>query len=208
MLLRRQKMIRKYLYIIGVLIGIGACKTEEVSVSDYIKWVGDKDNGLYKNTDMNDFKFGCMYKPVEWLSLREVKRSKLNISKFDSVRNELKGLQYFSLKIENNKVPELVSYQAEDNEAYQKNFNYYTGGMKNDIYLVVNEDTLPCILFHYERNYGASPINIFDLAFENSNTNVNADKQIIVYAEHMGMGIIKFKFNKEDINDIPKLKFN
>jgi len=201
-------MIRKYLYIIGVLIGIGACKTEEVSVSDYIKWVGDKDNGLYKNTDMNDFKFGCMYKPVEWLSLREVKRSKLNISKFDSVRNELKGLQYFSLKIENNKVPELVSYQAEDNEAYQKNFNYYTGGMKNDIYLVVNEDTLPCILFHYERNYGASPINIFDLAFENSNTNVNADKQIIVYAEHMGMGIIKFKFNKEDINDIPKLKFN
>ena len=200
------KMIRIYFPLLIWMLA--ACKTDNLSVHEYKKWMSNKDNGMYKNSQIQAFQIACMYKPIDWLSIRQIERSKLSFEKFDSVKNELKGLQYFTLKISNEKNPELIAYQADDPATYQTNFNYYTGGMKNDICLVENNDTLPCILFHFERNYGASPVNIFDLAFKNNSSAFVSDKQLIVNGRYLGMGIVKFKFIKEDLIDIPTLKLN
>jgi hypothetical protein len=201
----------RFVNIILTALVFFSCRTEDLTIREYINWVGKKDNGLYKDKKVDDFKFSCMLRPIEWISIHEIDKLKLNINSYDSIKKTYEGLQYFALKIVNSKIPELVSYKAEgDNEAYQNNFNYYTGGMKNDIYLVDNNDTLPCVLFHYERNYGSSPVNIFDIAFKDNSRKKEEkeEKQLVFNGEHIGVGIIKFDFEKADLKNIPKLKLN
>lgn len=200
--------MNKIIYTIFLFVLYSCSGVDQLSLPEYKKWVNDSNNGLYKKVEMDGFELQSVYKPIEWIVEKSLETSKLDETKFDSVRKELDGLQYFGLKIINKGIPEIISFNALDNVSYQRNFNYYTGGMKNDIYLVDNHDTLPCILFLYERNYGAAPVNIFNLAFKNKHHKIIEDKDLIVDASYMGLGIIKFHFKKEDLEEIPQLKLN
>lgn len=196
-------------YIFLCLFSVSCRTDKELSVSDYKKWMGNKDNGLYKEKTVEDFSVSCMLKPLDWIALKTIESEHLDILKLDSVKNEFKGLSYFALKIVNRQVPELINYNASGQKAYEANFAYYTGGMKQDIYLVEGSDTLNCVLFHYERNYGAAPVNIFNLAFENRNNGqMQSGRQLVFNGTYTGLGILKFDFDKNDLEHIPNVKIN
>jgi hypothetical protein len=59
-------------------------------------------------------------------------------------------------------------------------------------------DTLPCLLYHYERNYGIAPFNNIVMTFPNSKTQSGTNYKLFIFEDNiLGLGTIKFKLEKE-----------
>jgi hypothetical protein len=77
--------------------------------------------------------------------------------------------------------------------------------MQKDIYLVDGMDTLPCVMFHFERSFDVTPFGHFSIAFENSGNRRFTEKQIVFTDRLFNNGTIKFLFQSEDFTKAPVL---
>jgi hypothetical protein len=115
-------------------------------------------------------------------------------------------MQYYNLRIElKDGTGELLKHGATSAADYKGRVNYFAFAMQNDIKLVEGDDTVPCLLFHYERAYDVAPYGTFLLAFplpKNSKT----DRTLIFTDHGFNKGIIKFFYRGADINNQPQLE--
>jgi hypothetical protein len=171
--------------------------------SQYVSWIEDKNNGLQKEKKIDEVLFTVQYRPLPYIICEEEKKMDLVDSLVKRRSAELDGMQYVSMKIE---VPngELLKYGTTTTEQYEDRVNYFSFGMQKDIQLVEDGDTLPCLLFHYERVYDLAPYGTFLIAFSKGK-DVNGDKTLIFSDNQFNKGIIKFYFNGKDMRKVPQL---
>lgn len=191
----------------------GEMKNVPLTPSEYVEWVENKQNGMTVTKKLNDIVFNLLYKPDGYEALIRVKGDSLTNENINSVKNELKGLQYYTLSIstQDNK-GELLKHKLETTDEYYRRIEYCSFNMQNDIKLIENGDTLDCKLFHFERVFSVAPEATFVLAFEDNRTakaaeqgNYNSDK-ILSYTDGIfGMGRINLLISKAHLNNIPKL---
>jgi hypothetical protein len=125
----------------------------------------------YSNSKtINEIKYEIIPQPAQ-------KRLKLLFSE-DAISkediNESNKLICYELKITNNDINVLKKMYLNDYD-----IKYFSNDMRNDIALIVSNDTLNCTLFHFERTYGVVPYLSFQLGFAYSKSWKNKPHHLV-----------------------------
>jgi len=195
----------KYFLIAGFLALIG-CGTGSLEPKEYMGWIENIENGLKKTEKIGDYEFSLQYKPIEYVALVESRDVNIEEETLKSKVAELKDFQYYNLKIMALGAAELLSANIVEEDEYYGRLNYFVTYAQEDIQLIEANDTLPCSLYLFERNYGLANHNNIVLGFKSNNK--DADKTVIFNDQVLGTGPVRFKINKEDLLEIPSLKTN
>ena len=180
---------------------------EVLPVSDYVKWVQDFKNGLRKEKKMDDLNFILQYKPAEYIVCMEEREEKMYDTLLKSRVNDLKEMQYYDLKIMLNKEEgELLKYNLSSKEQYEKRVNYFAFRMQDDIQLVEGKDTLPCVLYHFERTYDVAPYCTILVGFNLDTKNIQKQKTFLFHDRTFNKGLLKFTFKENKLTNLPKLE--
>jgi hypothetical protein len=127
-----------------------------------------------------------------------------------SKHKELDGMYYFNFKIAlKDGNGELLKYNLSSASEYEQRVQYFAFEMQKDINLKINNRTIPCALFHFERAYDLAPYSVFLLGFPVENPSAYAEdtKILFEYQDHVfNTGKINFIFKINDLNNIPKIK--
>jgi hypothetical protein len=181
-----------------------------MGVSDYINMIkGNSELGVKK--EMKNMKFVCRYKTNDELILSEVSGKVLKKQAYQELSKKYSDMVYFNFLIELEKSGEAIGEKGD--ESYFKMLDYFSNQMQNDFFAVVNGDTIPCAIYHYERNFELSPYNNINLAFSSALIRKKitnewlADVSIIYDDRILGTGPLQFNFSKNNINELPVLDY-
>jgi hypothetical protein len=194
--------MRKFTFFYGMLsfLIFCSCGKQTLSPSEYVKYIEDESHGLKVSRTIGDVQYAVLYKPSDYMRIRET-HSGANI------KEEKGDLEYFSLHYSlSDTSGDLLKKDITTPEEYYERVNYMSYGMQNDIRLVEGTDTLSCRLYNFVRSYGLSPAADIVLAFESSAS--HSGKTLLIDDNVFGAGMIKIKFEQEDIENIPVLRSN
>lgn len=184
-------------------------KTYEVnSASDVNEFVKEQKEKSTYEKKIKEVNYKLIYITNEQMALRDIKDlSKIEQTQFDSIIHNYDSLLFFNLEISiDNFNDDILKYKLEGDmeSSYTQLVDYYAFKMQKDISIVQNEkDTMPCVLYHYERNYGVSPKTNILLGFKIPKL-YNA---VFVYEnKHLKTGIIKFIIEEKEIKNHPHIK--
>lgn len=186
-----------------------SCTKKELAPKEYLKWYSNEENKVWSKKQVGGYDFAALYRSHEFIYLLE-KDGKFEKSDFNERNKKLGNMQYYLLRIKGSDENELMAQDNAQEEDYFLKLEYFTGPMQDDISLVEGNDTLPCLLFHYERNYGISPNNNFLLGFEKGNDPIflNTDKTLVLNDRALGTGPVSLRISAEGIKEIPALTNN
>lgn len=148
-------MIRRYfIKLLGILFStiLLGCS---YSPKEYMAWIQDPSNGLRKRVDHQGFTVEIQYKPTDYMFLT-------NPGADISDREALDSIQYYNLSLQ---VSKEFCQQMETNSKLR---DYLSYGFQNDIYIQQGNDSLPCVLFHYERTLSMKCVASYILGFKKS----------------------------------------
>jgi hypothetical protein len=183
-----------------------------IEPNDYLSWVENPENGMIVTQKVNDMVFSLMYKPLDYVALKELKKENVDALEIIKVKGQLEDMQYFTLRIASTSSNDLLKSQNASSEDYNQRIQYFSFHMQNDISLVDGPDTLRCVLHHFERTYGLAPFRNFVLGFKQpestSSKDRKASKTVIFEDKVFGKGTIKLKVKSSDLWRIPEIKTN
>jgi hypothetical protein len=183
-----------------------SCSKNNLAHKDYAKWIQDEKNGLKVSKKVGDFEFSLQYKTVEFLALLENPDGFSRPEQLNDYISGLKGYEYFTLTIKNKDENEIMSAGIENDVEYFSRLEYLMNTLQDDISMLTsNGDTIPCVLFHYERNYGISKLNNCVLAFESSNIKRESDRTLVYDDQILGTGKICLTIKGSDVQNVPAL---
>lgn len=171
----------------------------------YKRWHESDESHLRQKREMGDFEFTAFYQTNNYLALKEMdKKDTIEKKEFDNKLSEYGSMTYVSYRIENMKQGNdlMKANLSSDNEYYAR-LEYFSFKMQNDFKLVNGRDTLDCLLYHFERTYSLTPYTTFVLGFPK--IEANKGFKIIYHDKVFNNGIIVTNFDKNIINNIPKL---
>jgi hypothetical protein len=202
---KRNRLIKLSIFLFALSVVACNKKNEKLSLEEYIKFIQNPDNGFITEKELGDYKFQVLYQPKDYLIASEIKSGCIDKSHVVERTKELDGYQCVVLRVKSKESNELLSADNGSEEEYYKRLEYFSGNAQSDMFLLDGQDTLPCVLYHYERNYGLSPITSIVMTFKN-NKNSNSDKKIFVFDDKI-LGLGKLNVSLEfDINSIPQLQ--
>jgi hypothetical protein len=176
--------------------------------AEYLEWIRNHENGLFREEEIDDLTFSVFYKPVEYVVLHELMSSEISIDSFQNYYARYEGLQYFTLSIRSRHDEDILRHNLSNERQYYERIDYCSFRMQTDLQLVDGKDTLACRIFHYERTYQVAPYTNFVLAFEDKSSpsgSSEKDKTLIFHDQAFGKGIVKLKLKAKDLNKVPKL---
>ncbi len=173
---------------------------------EYVTWCQNKENKLKKLKEIEELTFSLQYKPAEYVVCMEEKADKISTNSLKEKLSELQGLDYYDFKIEvPSAIGELLKYNVSTPSEYNQRVNYFAFDMQHDVKLLDGNDTLDCMLFHFERAYDIAPSAIFLLGFPKTKSK-NSQRTFFYQDKVFNKGIIKFTYTKDELSQIPKLK--
>ncbi|TAE87423.1 MAG: hypothetical protein EAY81_04125 [Bacteroidetes bacterium] len=184
---------------------------EVLSADEYTTVIAESEHELEASTAFKDYSFSIKYIPHHVQALRNFKED----SNRDSLMNQfIKNNQttaFFMLKIAKTGDvvnQDLVKTVAKAERNYTSVLEYFSFNMQQDVKLVVDKDTFPCVLWHYERGFDAKPNATFLLSFNLKNNPETAHQDLTLnYEDHLfGVGILNLKIKKEPLTLLPQLK--
>lgn len=196
-----------YLLAVSTLAVLIGCGGAGLTPKKYYTEITDPANGYLVIKEFPDIRFNVQYKPLDFIVLQEHKRNVPDAADMPSLRKEFEGMHYFTLSIEPvGSQADLLKSGNEDRQDYEEKLNYYAFQANQDLTLYSGNDTLPCHLYHFERDYGINPGISLVFAFENNKTNEFDDIMLIFHDRVFGNGILKYLFNEEIMRNQPVLK--
>lgn len=191
---------------ICLILSLRFCTSESLSPRDYKAYVTNPDNGLVKTKHIDKVDYIVTYKPHELIVVME-NEDGIDTATYTNTIGEIQGLQYYNFKLKiDDKAKDILKAGVSSVNDYYKRVEYFTSLMQNDIWLIQGKDTLPCRIFHYERNYSAAPYSDFSLAFDGTDGNATVDRTIVFNDHVFNNGLIKLTISGDDIKKIPALK--
>jgi hypothetical protein len=185
---------------------------KQVTSNDFIKWIENEENGLIITKKISSIKYTLFYKPAEYLALNEMKLFPVDSLKLREFIREYNNLYFFSLKIEdiNGKNPLLINSSSP--EEYQTLLQYCSFDMQKDLKLILCEDTLDCVFYHFESDYLLSSFSTLSFGFDNLYLQERPDQNcdlVLWYNDHIfKTGYIFLKITKDNIKKIPQISLD
>lgn len=198
---------------IGCLLSVlllTSCGKEMLAPKEYVSYIRTEKNGLLVSKSIGGFEFSLLYKPCEYIALMQDKDEHMAKATLDEKIKPMKGMQYYTFTIKTESGQELMREGISADNEYYERLDYIVSYMQNDLSLIDGKDTLPCALFHYERNYNVAPQNNFVLGFEipKGTADKAADKTLVFNDQILGIGKLMLTINGNDITNIPQLKLS
>lgn len=201
------KKLVSFTCLLFLVLRITSCGKEEMKPSDLIRWVENPENGLVQRQDLNHYFFEAKYKPLDYVVSMEGRTDDLNESDYQTLRNDLEGLQYVDLNIGPLSYSgNALSGGIQNEEEYFERLDYFVTYGNQDIFMVQGSDTLLPRLYHFERNYGLAPKNTLLLGFDAGED--KKDRELYIDDQILGVGRVKFLFTNQNIQSTPTLKRN
>lgn len=170
-----------------------------LSAEEYISWFSKNKTSLSVSQDTLGFVYSSQFRPSE-----------IDVLDFGYVGQELDSV----LNLKNGYCFFLVDLQAKEYSKSQKlraasQSSYSSFDIKRDFRLILNKDTLPCVLFIPMRESVA--VNghlVYQLGFEHRISNSNGlQGMTLLYDDNLlGSGTREFKFDNDTFGDLPTLK--
>lgn len=179
----------------------------DLNVEEFHTWISQEENGLIQEVENENFKIEVQYKPQNYLVSLENRGKKLSKKNYEEELQAKEELQYFNIKLISKTGKPVLKTNVQSKSEEDLRLQYYIGAFEHDIFLADGNDTLPCVLYHFERTYGALPFNNISVAFENNHKNTK-DKTLLIADRALGFDLEQFTFNKRDIKNVPSLKIN
>ena len=152
--------------LVFILIGMGLFSCS-YSPENYIKWVQNPENGCRKQTRYQNFVIDVQHKPTEYMLITNKGADK-------SDKDALDSMQYYNLSIG---VPKEFCQQMESNQELRDYLSYH---FQEDVYIEQGKDSLPCVVFHYERTLAMKCVASYVLGFENPSQDIHQERFIIL----------------------------
>ena len=189
-----------------LLLEVKSCpqpETASLGTEDYIAWVENPENGLVMNKEMNDLIFSVQYKPLAYEVLLQEKRT-FSDGEMKLEMDSISDMQYYTFRIATAGGTDVQRYRAESEQDYYARLEYFALQMQNDLVLIDGSDTLPCLLYHYERTYGIDPRATFVMGF--SDKKKSQENKTLMYTDRVfGSGPVLLTIESEDLKMIPQL---
>ena len=187
-----------------------ACSNKALAPRDYISWVNNPKNGLKVNEDVGDFIFCLQFEPLPYVALREQYKGLTTQKEIDKMIDERKDFQYFTLAIESSdKKTDILKKDIGSKGDYYARIQYFSYMMQQDLSLVDGTETLPCMLFQFQRDYNMTPFQTFILGFPKSAKSQKIQDKVLVYQDKvLGLKKVEIKIAASDIEKLPKLKID
>ncbi len=169
------------------------------SIAEYVAWVKNDEHGYIKKKNIGSIEYTAMLKPSAYTALQTTKGNV--ISEIELV-NQVK--QYTSQEVEltiqaKGFGDELLKFRVSDMADYQQRVNYFSFQLDKDALLVVDGDTLPCLIHHWERAFDARDKAVIQLAFDKKRISEQTEEATFIYYDRVfGSGLIKFQFGKSN----------
>lgn len=187
-----------------LILTLLSCNEGNMPPEKYNNWISSHKEILTATDQRDLIRTTLTYLPVNWLAINEV-----GIKDFEGIataRNEYEGMEYYRLRISLQEGQgDLLQTGISSPEEYYQRVEYFSFGLQNDLKLLVSGDTLPCLLYHFERNYGAAPYADFMLGFDQKEGKVS-DRLLIYYDKVFSNELIRLTIKAQNIGNIPKLK--
>ncbi len=180
--------------VVGICATIG-CSKSKLGKREFIDWVKNPSNQLNQTKTIGDIQLNIQYTPGAYLELIQDGASD---SKMQQYALEMVVLSKKNSDIAKHNISTISDYEAR--------MQYMSFSMQNDIKLVDGDDTLDCKWFHFERGADIKPHRTWLLGFDKLQTTDSQTKVLLVDVSKLGAGIVKFKFDKNILTNIPTLK--
>lgn len=185
---------------------LGSCGNSQLAPADYVAWVNDASNGLYKEKQVQPLTISAVYKPIPYIIANEKRSNQIDPIEYQQRKEELAGMQYVTLKLGIiGEQKDITNYEVQTDADLQERLSYLSFAMQKDIQLIDGQDTLACALYHFERSYDLTPQRTFVLGFEKKSTPAT-DKTLVLDLPYFNTGPIKLAFKADDLQAIPELK--
>lgn len=199
-----QSIMEIKVYLVLLLLAFYSCENETSSPSEYLE-ACDNSNFLIKSKQIGDQVYELKFLPVDYLISREIMEEKLS---YDSAKDILslpqKDVQFiFRFSNIENEDPEKYNLTYGYAE-FDSRINKLSFQMDQNFFVLQNEDTFHCNLYHYERTFSLSKSSVFNVsieAFDNTR-----EFTFCFNDEIQNNGLIKLRYSASDINKIPILK--
>lgn len=166
---------------------------------ELVAYVNNTENGYLREKEIDNIRFSALYKPLDYIMACE------NLKDHPAAL-QVEDLQYIDFRIEVKDFnKEFLKYDLDSPKGYYERVDYCAFKMQNDLKLVDGKDTLPCVLFNFERAYDVVPFGHFQAAFPTENTGLLCNKTLIYYDRLFGKGLVKLTFKPNDLIKVPKL---
>lgn len=190
-----------------LMIILGGCNSNSLSPSGYIMYMKEAKNGLTQEKEIGDMVFEVHYLTSEMMALNELRGKRVTPEKFNELKGEYEGLDYFLFEIKSKDgefIHNLFKRKGIDPQEVESVFNY---DAQNLFRTVVGSDTNACVLYNFSKTYGLSKVMQLSLAFDTKSEKHVEDHLLEFDSDIMGKGLVKFDFKASDINHIPLLTY-
>lgn len=185
---------------------LSACEKTSLAPKAYVSEVQAPENGLFQHKVIDRIDYSIQYKPHAYIVAMEERQEQLEAEAVNQRLDELQGMHYFNMRLRlDGSNQELLKYQIASDQDYQQRIYYLSFGLKQDIYLQVNDQQIPCELFHFARNYGLSPTADFVLGFPMPKDQ-QGDLQLVLEDRIFNNGTIKFTITQSDLENTPRMQ--
>jgi hypothetical protein len=174
-----------------MILLLTACR-QRVAPSAYKKFVDNPDNGYIQALQTNTGKINCLYRPLDYAVVSELRSDHISSREFKSVKQELEGMEYFTLS---------VPYTD-----MQEQPEYYFYQMQSAIKLVQSKDTSDCVLYHAEQGGGINGRQDILLSFDRKLNDEIFSLHVMDYRKE---GInLEFRFDRSSMKKLPLIQLN
>lgn len=205
-------LILKYSFLFLSVLLIRNCSKTQLSLSpdEYVSWIENGQNGLCPSKQIGQLQFDLQYKPLEYIVLKDNAGTKLSAAEMKKQVSDIGDMQYFTLRISSEKGGDLLRSDAMEMAEFSNRLAYFSSGMQKDIKLIEGNDTLSCLLFHFERSFGIDPRSTFVIGFPLAKKDrpggISATDKIFLFDDHeLGAGPVMLAIQARQISMLPTL---
>lgn len=202
------KILSRALLLCIFAAACGSCQKTSLPLSEYLRHIEDEGEGYRKKTMISGWTYTIQYKPYDYIIAQEQKKQ-LNRTAYQNRLRQLEGTAWFNISFQrdgSNNSP--LRYNVSSLEEYQTRYNYYLAEAPRDIVLIHGRDTMMPMSYLFETSYNLAPQEVMVVGFDLKNVKAPNDKmQLVLFDRIFQNGIIKATYSKEQLRQIPTLKF-
>lgn len=196
--------------VLAVGFMLTACR-QAMTPREYVAYTTNPAHGLAKDSVLGNYKFSLQYCTPEMMLLKSATEEFVMSKKeYKQQMSELKGVHYFRLRITplNQQIFPSLEENFKDKNIFEREIDYFSFGMQQDVKLAIGKDTLSCVQFTHERVFKHAPYYTFLIAFDFQKLKHKQDIEFIYRDRLLETGTISFRFLYKDISQNPKLNIN
>lgn len=194
-------------FLLLFLVAFYGCNNDVLHPADYVNWLKDESNGLKLVRHIGRYDFELQYKTPEFVALQNLRKTTVDEGEVAELKKRYEDIEQYTFRISSSNQEDLLDENAADDQQYGQRLEYFVSYAQDDIYMIVNSDTVECAVYNYERSYGLSPEVTITVGFAKKLLPENSDRSFVFDDHILGTGPVLLTISKKDLSQLPELSY-